>query len=99
MNQRQDQLSGGKERMALPLNAASVTTRAGSTRKPRMATTTAPPTKRNGSERDISVRAQAFVGAKPFKRPRRRAHQCEEREGEHERGDRQARRKGKVEAC
>src|SRR5437879_13806458 len=42
-NQRNDQLCGGNESSARSLNAAIATTAAGSTRKPRIATTNARP--------------------------------------------------------
>src|SRR5258708_12636394 len=62
-NQRHDQLSGGNDRMARLLKAASVTTSAGSSRKPRMALTVTPPSRRrrpcNGKP-GISVRPPFF---------------------------------------
>src|ERR1700730_7712621 len=54
MNQRQDQVSGGNDRMALPLNAARVTTNAGKIRKPRIAATVVPPRSRNNGCADPS---------------------------------------------
>src|ERR1700747_764253 len=88
-NQRHDQLTGGNERMARLLKAASVTTSAGSSRKPRMALTGTPP--RSG-KRGISVRPDFF------ERGGGGAYQRQHRECEHEPGDRQARRKREVKA-
>src|SRR3954462_11271355 len=95
MNQRHDQVSGGKDRIALPLKAASVTTSAGKSRKPTIAVTVMTPRKRKSlcdSQCGISVRS------KPFQRPGRRTHQCQHRESECEAGNRQAGREGEVEA-
>src|SRR5262249_21125727 len=94
-NQRHDQLSGGNDRMARLLKAASVTTNAGSSRKPRMALTVTPPSRRRrhcDGKRGISVRPDFF------ERGRGGAHQRQHRECEHEPGDRQARRTRGVEA-
>src|SRR5262245_13516036 len=94
-NQRHDQLSGGKDRIALLLNAASVTTNAGSTRKARMASTMTAPMRRKslcGGNRGMSMRPDSF------ERARGGPHQGEHRERENESGDRQARGKRKVEA-
>src|SRR5262249_49224343 len=94
-NQRHDQLSGGNDRMARLLKAASVTTSAGSSRKPRMALTVTPPSRRRrhcDGKRGISVRPDFF------ERGCCGAHQRQHRECEHEPGDRQARRKREVKA-
>src|SRR3954468_12212998 len=95
MNQRHDHVSGGKDRIALPLKAASVTTSAGKSRKPTMAVTVTTPRRRKSlcdSQCGISVRP------KPFQRPGRRTHHCQHRESESETGNRQAVREGEVEA-
>src|SRR3984893_16071018 len=94
-NQRHDQLSGGNERMARLLKAASVTTSAGSNKKRRRALTVTPPSaRRSGGDgkRGISVRPDFF------ERGGGGAYQRQHRECEHEPGDRQARRKREVKA-
>src|SRR5262245_17607971 len=94
-NHRHDQLSGGKDRMALLLKAASVTTNAGNTRKARMASTMSAPMRRKSlcdGNRGMSMRPDAF------ERARGGPHQGEHRERENESGDRQARGERKVEA-
>src|SRR5439155_16934336 len=83
-NQRHDQVSGGKDRIARPLNAASVTTPAGSTRKPRMAATTVPPMRR----RSFSQVSRMSMPPDRFERARSDAQQRQYREREHQAGDR-----------
>src|SRR4029077_11924979 len=86
-NQRHDQLSGGNERMARLLKAASVTTSAGSNKKPRMALTVTPPRRRRSGcdgKRGISVRPDLF------ERGPRSAYQRPSAKCAHEPGDRQA---------
>src|SRR2546430_17568100 len=89
MTNRHDQLSGGNDKIALLLKAASVTTNAGKSRKPRIAVTVTPPRRRRSlcdSKRGLSVLAELFERAGGH------AHQRQHREREHESGDRQARR-------
>src|SRR5258707_3496459 len=92
MNQRHDHVSGGKDRIALPLKAASVTTNAGNSRKPRMAVTVTAPSRRKSLCDNISVWSE------PFERTGGRTRQPQHCEGEREAGDRQAGREREVEA-
>src|SRR5689334_1812326 len=80
--------------MALSLKAASVTTKAGSRTKPKMASTTRVPAmlKARWRERDMSG------GAELFERPCGEAHETECGQGEGQARDRQARRKREIEA-
>src|SRR5215468_9876594 len=94
-NQRHDQLSGGNDRMALLLKAARVTTNAGNSKKPRMAPTVTPPSRRRSGcdgKRGISVQSDFFERAGGG------AHQRQHRERENEPRDREARREREVEA-
>src|SRR5215475_5761312 len=95
MNHRHDQLSGGNDRIARLLNAASVTTTTGDSRKPRITVMVPPPSRRRSfceSKRDPSVLTDAF------QRPRGQPHQCQHRESEQKTGDRQTRREREIEA-
>src|SRR5262249_61081468 len=93
MNQRHDQSSGGNDRIALLLKAARVTTTAGSNRKPRMAVTVAPPTRRRRfGKRGTSVLAD------PFERAGGSPHQGQHRERENKSGNRQTGREREIEA-
>src|SRR5919201_2527732 len=95
MNQRHVQLSGGNDKIALLLKAASVTTNAGKRRKPRIAVTvTAPRRRRSLCE---SMRAPS-VPAQSFERAGGHGHQRQHCEREDESGDRQARREREIEA-
>src|SRR5438270_14088343 len=99
-NQRNDHPRGGNASSALSLNAANVTTTAGSSRKPRMASTaTVPPmpSSRWKGERGMSMRPQ-IIAPHVFQRTRRDAHQRQDRQREREAGDAQARGERKVEA-
>src|SRR5437660_6654651 len=105
MNHRQDQLSGGKESIALALKAASVTTKAGNSTKAIMTLTAAAPRtrrtfwgkswcdagrrQRKGSRKHGGMSMQA----NSFERPCRRAHQRKHDEGKDEASDRKACRK------
>src|SRR5215470_11184128 len=94
-NHRHDQVTGGKDRIALPLKAASVTTNAGKARKPRMAITVTLPTQRKSfchGDGGISVRPNSLerISGHP--------HHRQHREGESEAGDRKACRERKIEA-
>src|SRR4029450_211697 len=89
MNHRHDQLSGGNDKIALLLKAASVTTNAGKSRKPRIAVTVTPPRRRRSlceSKRGLSVLADFFERAGGH------THQRQHCEREDEPGNRQARR-------
>src|SRR6516165_4686836 len=105
-NQRHDHVSGGNDRIALPLNAASVTTNAGNTRKPRMTRTAVCPIRRNKRSEDklsepALCKGRGFISvqANSLERPRGEAHENERRQGESEAGDGQARGERKVKAC
>src|SRR5262249_47107020 len=94
-NQRHDQLSGGNDRIARLLKAARVTTNAGNSKKPRMALTMTPPSRRRShcdDKRGISVQSDFFERAGGG------ADQRHLREWKPEPGDREARREREVEA-
>src|SRR6516164_7459671 len=95
-NQRHDQLSGGNDRIARLLKAARVTTNAGNSKKPRMALTMTPPSRRRHHCDD--KRGIISVQSDFFERAGGGAHQRQHRECEREPGDREARREREVEA-
>src|SRR6516225_5395657 len=106
-NQRNDQAAGGKDRSALSLNAASVTTNAGNSTKPRMAVTASPPRNRDSRRRAFGNRSIGIVCERArgismqpdsFEWAGGRAHQRQHRKGQHEPRRREACCKREVEA-
>src|ERR1019366_93455 len=87
--------SGGNDSRAFSLNAANVTTTAGSTRKPSTASTTSVPiivSSRGNGERGMSVRLQLFQWA------RGQPHQRQDGQCDRQPGDAKACRERKIEA-
>src|ERR1700687_5264206 len=94
-NHRPAQVSGGNDRIARPLKAASVTTIAGSSRKPRMAMTVSVRNRRKSLPDGRRVISEWSYS---LERLHCGAHQRQHSECQREAGDREACRKRKIEA-